>query len=145
MYRGQRNVQRILHSLLRKGVGLNEFASQGYSLVRDPQPCYASKHFEPLLCRLGVASSGLVRHQLRHVDIKVLPPMFPPLARHFLVRRQNQVPTRPGRQVTDDGRLQIDPLFHAHSSPARYVLEAPLPANLATGFGKGYFTGGRLA
>ena len=145
MYRGQRNVQRILHSLLRKGVTLNEFASQGYSLVRNLQPCYASKHFEPLLCRLGVASAGLVCHQLRHVDIEVLPPVLPPLASHFLVRRQNQVPTRPRRQVTDDGRLQIDPLLHADSSPARHILEPPLPANLATGFGNGYFTGKRLA
>ena len=119
-------MKRVGSRLGRQRVLFGQARSQCHRIFRYSKARNGLQRLLSFSDRLGIAAASFVRNQLRHVDLKMPAPLLPPLAGHLLVRRQDQVPARPRRQVTDDARLKVDPLLHVNSSP-QHALEAPQP------------------
>ena len=61
----------------------------------------------------GIASARLVENQLGDEQLIDLPAV-PPFSRDLLLRGENEVTTRPRRQIADDGGLYVGAWFHGN-------------------------------
>jgi hypothetical protein len=57
-----------------------------------------------------ISRRGFLNHHLRGVEIKRSALLCPPFIRQLLMSGDNQITARPGCQVADDGRLDINPV-----------------------------------
>ena len=67
---------------------------------------------QSFLSRLCIASADFVEHELRYAKFKLVSSRSPPFFGQLLVASNNEIPTRPSRQITWYRRFEVNTLRH---------------------------------
>jgi hypothetical protein len=105
---GDGDVERICARLGWKPSGRDEMATERYRFIRRVEDRRVSQRGQPPGGRIRVTGGGLVEDKLRYVELERMAAV-PPLAGDLLLRSADEIPCRSGRQVADDGRLDVGP------------------------------------
>ena len=122
MYRGHSNVQGVGESAIRQNALRNNSMGEFLRLRSHLKKNEALQEGEALPGQVRVTLTRLIEDELRGDYLEVPAPLPPPLRGNLLASGDDQVSTRPRREIADEGRFYVGSLHHPST------LTSPAPA-----------------
>src|SRR5262249_12584052 len=116
--RGDGHVQRIGRGFRRKRLSMEQRLGQSQGFGRRLQQSQWGQDHLPLPGSLRITGPRFLKHQLRSTEFKLFAAVLPPFLGNLLMPRDDNISAGPGRQIADEGGLDIDLWLHGSSRHA---------------------------
>lgn len=109
MNRRDSDMHRVTRGPFRNSTGIEQPPSQFSRLHRGGERCQRRERSKASPRSLGIADGGFFSNQLGYHEVEASAGGLPPIAGSLLAAGDHDVPSRPRREIADNGGLYVDP------------------------------------